>query len=43
MWMGPIVQEFRDAGAELAKIANYELHTLLNQQKRELRVWIRIK
>jgi hypothetical protein len=39
MWIDPIVQEVRDAGAELAKQAKYDLHTffenLRNNEKQQ--------
>ena len=38
MWIDPIVKEVRDAGAELARKANYDLHTLFkNLRKNEKR------
>lgn len=47
MWIDPIVQEVRDAGAELAKQANYDLHTFFqnlrdNEKKRNSKVISRI-
>jgi len=43
MWIDPIVQEVRDAGVELAKQANYDLHTFFknlrdNEKKRASKV-----
>ena len=43
MWEDPIVQEVRKAGEELAKKANYDLHTLIqnlkaNERKRKVKV-----
>ena len=43
MWTDPIVQEVRNAGAELAKQANYDLHTFFlnlrnNEKKRKAMV-----
>jgi hypothetical protein len=43
MWVDPIVQEVRDAGGELAKKANYDLHTFFknlrdNEKKRASKV-----
>jgi hypothetical protein len=39
MWQDPIVQDVRKAGEELAKQANYDLHTffqnLRNNEKKE--------
>ena len=33
MWKDPIVQEVREAGEELAKKANYDLHTFIENLK----------
>ena len=43
MWVDPIVQEVRDAGGELAKKANYNLHIFFknlrdNEKKRASKV-----
>lgn len=43
MWIDPIVQDVRRAGEDLAKKANYDLHTLFqnlrdNEKKREAKV-----
>lgn len=48
MWQDPIVEEVRKAGEELARRANYDLHTFFenlrkNQNKRNARVVSRIK
>jgi len=48
MWQDPIVEEVRKAGEELAKRANYDLHTFFenlrkSQNKRNARVVSRIK
>ena len=33
MWKDPIVEEVRRAGEELAKKANYDLHTFFEQMR----------
>jgi len=43
MWIDPIVQEVREAGEELARKANYDLHTFFenlreNEKKRQVKV-----
>ena len=43
MWVDPIVQEVRKAGEELAKNANYDLHTYFenlrdNEKKRNAKI-----
>lgn len=43
MWRDPIVQEVRKAGEEIAKRANYDLHTFFevlreNERKRNSKV-----
>ena len=48
MWQDPIVEEVRKAGEELARRANYDLHTFFenlrkSQSKRNARVVSRIK
>ena len=48
MWQDPIVEEVRKAGEELARRANYDLHTFFenlrkNQNKRNARVVSRAK
>ena len=48
MWRDPIVEEVRQAGEELAKRANYNLHIFLenlrkNEKKRKAKVVSRIK
>jgi hypothetical protein len=48
MWQDPIVEEVRKAGEELARRANYDLHTFFenlrkNQNKRNARVVSRVK
>jgi hypothetical protein len=48
MWRDPIVQEVRKAGEELAKQANYDLHTFFqnlrnNEKKRKHKVVSRLK
>ena len=48
MWRDPIVQEVRKAGEELAKKANYDLHTFFqnlrnNEKKRKHKVVSRLK
>ena len=47
MWRDPIVQEVRKAGEELAKQANYDLHTFFqnlrnNEKKRKHKVVSRL-
>jgi hypothetical protein len=48
MWKDPIVEEVRKAGEELARRANYDLHTFFenlrkNEKKRKARVISRVK
>ena len=48
MWRDPIVEEIRKAGEELARRANYDLHTFFenlrkNEKKRNARVVSRVK
>jgi len=48
MWRDPIVQDVRKAGEELAKQANYNLHTFFqnlrnNEKKQKCRVISRLK
>ena len=48
MWRDPIVEEVRQAGEELAKRANYNLHTFLenlrkNEKKRKAKIVSRVK
>ena len=48
MWQDPIVQDIREAGEELAKQANYDLHTFFqnlrnNEKKRNHKVVSRLK
>lgn len=48
MWRDPIVQDVRKAGEELAKKANYDLHTFFqnlrnNEKKRKHKVVSRLK
>ena len=48
MWKDPIVEEVRKAGEELARRANYDLHTFFenlrrNEKKRKNRVVSRVK
>ena len=48
MWRDPIVQEVRKAGEELAKKANYDLHTFFqnlrnNEKKRKYKVVSRLR
>ena len=48
MWQDPIVEEVRKAGEELARRANYDLHTFFenlrkSQSKRNARVVSRVK
>ncbi len=48
MWRDPIVQEVRKAGEELAKQADYDLHTFFqnlrnNEKKRKHKVVSRLK
>ncbi len=48
MWKDPIVEEVRKAGEELAKQANYDLHTFFenlrrNEKKRNVKVVSRAK
>jgi hypothetical protein len=48
MWQDPIVEEVRKAGEELARRANYDLHTFFenlrkSQNKRNARVVSRVK
>ena len=48
MWKDPIVEEVRKAGEELARRANYDLHTFFenlrkNEKKRKARVVSRVK
>ena len=48
MLKDPIVQEVRKAGEELAKQANYDLHTFFqnlrnNEKKRDYKVVLRLK
>lgn len=48
MWQDPIVQDVRKAGEELAKQANYDLHTFFqnlrnNEKKRNYKVVSRLK
>jgi hypothetical protein len=48
MWRDPIVEEVRQAGVELAKRANYNLHTFLenlrkNEKKRKAKIVSRVK
>jgi hypothetical protein len=48
MWRDPIVQEVRKAGEELAKQANYDLHTFFqnlrnNEKKRKHKVVSRLR
>ncbi len=48
MWQDPIVQDIRKAGEELAKQANYDLHTFFenlrnNEKKRSVKVFSRSK
>ncbi len=48
MWRDPIVQDVRKAGEELAKQANYDLHTFFqnlrnNEKKRKHKVISRLK
>lgn len=43
MWIDPIVKEVRDAGEELAKKANYDVHTFFqnlrdNEKKRNPKI-----
>ena len=37
MWEDPIVKEVREAGEELAKNANYDLHILIQNLKKNER------
>ncbi|MEK6590985.1 MAG: hypothetical protein AABZ11_09935 [Nitrospinota bacterium] len=48
MWQDPIVQDVRKAGEELAKQANYNLHTFFqnlrnNEKKQNYKVISRLK
>jgi hypothetical protein len=48
MWIDPIVQDVRQAGEELAKKANYDLHTFFrnlrdNEKKRKAKIVSRYK
>jgi hypothetical protein len=48
MWKDPIVEEVRKAGEELARRANYDLHTFLenlrkNEKKQNAKVVSRAK
>ena len=48
MWKGPIVQDVRKAGEELARQANYDLHLFFqnlrnNEKKRRCKVVSRLK
>ena len=48
MWDDPIVSDVRKAGEELAKKANYDLHTFFenlrnNEKKRKIKIVSRIK
>jgi len=48
MWRDPIVEEVRQAGEELAKRADYNLHTFLenlrkNEKKRKAKIVSRVK
>ena len=48
MWRDPIVQDVREAGEELARQANYDLHTFFqnlrnNEKKRKHKVASRLK
>ena len=48
MWQDPIVQDVRKAGEELAKQANYDLHTFFqnlrnNEKRRNYKVISRLK
>jgi hypothetical protein len=48
MWKDPIVEEVRKAREELARKANYDLHTLFenlrrNEKKRNVKVVSRVK
>jgi len=48
MWKDPIVQDVRKAGEELAKQANYDLHTFFqnlrnNENKRNYKIVSRLK
>lgn len=48
MWKDPIVEEVRKAGEELARRANYDLHTFFenlrkNEKKRKNRVVSSVK
>jgi hypothetical protein len=48
MWRDPIVQDVRKAGEELARQANYDLHTFFqnlrnNEKKRKHKVASRLK
>lgn len=48
MWQDPIVQEVRKAGEELAKQADYNLHTFFqnlrnNEKKRHSKIVSRLK
>jgi hypothetical protein len=48
MWQDPIVQDIREAGEELAKQANYDLHTFFqnlrnNEKKGNHKVVSRLK
>jgi hypothetical protein len=48
MWRDPIVQEVRKAGEELAKQANYDVHTFfqnlrINEKKRKRKVVSKLK
>jgi hypothetical protein len=48
MWQDPIVKEVRKAGEELARLADYDLHTFFenlrkSQSKRNAKVVSRIK
>lgn len=43
MWQDPIVQEVRQAGEELARLADYDLHTFfqkLREKEKERKVEI---
>ena len=48
MWRDPIVQEVRKSGEELAKQANYDVHTFfqnlrINEKKRKRKVVSKLK
>jgi hypothetical protein len=48
MWRDPIVEEVRQAGEELAKRADYNLHTFLenlrkNEKKRKAKIVSRVR